>query len=148
MKYSLLLAKAIAIASEVFKDCTDKGGTPYILHCLYVMHKVKHLGYLAMICAVLHDLVEDLEESHGWTFERLKQEGFTDEMITILKLLTHNPKDEYMEYIKPIAGNAIAKAIKMADIEHNSKITRLKGLRKKDFDNLEKYMRAYEYLKD
>ena len=38
------LGKAIQIAATAFKDDLDKGGTPYIMHLLYVMYKVKHLG--------------------------------------------------------------------------------------------------------
>lgn len=56
-----LLAKAIKIAAEAFEDKTDKGGNPYILHCLYVMNKVAYLGEEAMIVGVLHDLLEDIE---------------------------------------------------------------------------------------
>ena len=40
----------------------------------------------------------------------------------------------------------LAKAIKLADLEHNSKITRLKNLSKKTFDRLELYCQAYTYL--
>ena len=49
---------------------------------------------------------------------------------------------------KKIATDPIAKAVKLCDLEHNTKLTRLKGLRKKDFDRLEKYHRAYTYLMD
>ena len=41
-----------------------------------------------------------------------------------------------------------AKKVKKKDLEHNSTITRLKGLRKADFDRLEKYSRSYVYLSD
>lgn len=141
-----LLAKAIAIASTAFVTTLDQGGQPYILHCLRVMIKVKHLGPLAMICAVLHDVVED-KEKEGYTFDYLRSEGFSQEVITILELLTHR-KDTtpYMDYIKGLSIHVIAKEIKKADLEDNSDITRLKGLRKKDFDRLEKYSIAYLYL--
>lgn len=141
-----LLAKAIAIASDTFKNSFDKGGEPYILHCLEVMNGVKHLGETAMICAVLHDLLED--RSDIWTPTRLAEEGFTSEIILILELLTHRKETPYMDYVKTLAVHNIAKAVKKADLQHNSCITRMKGLRKKDFDRLEKYMVAYTYLND
>lgn len=142
------LGKAIAIASEAFKNKIDKGGKPYILHCLWVMNAVRHLGEVAMICAVLHDLVEDCEED-GYTFAFLREQGFSNEVLVILTFLTHDKKKtSYDEYIKGIALNYLAKEIKKRDIEHNSKITRLKGLRKKDLDRLEKYHRAYIYLSE
>lgn len=138
------LSKAIAITSAAFVGKNDKGGQPYILHCLYVMDKVKHLGNEVMCAAVMHDLIEDTD----CTFDELRQEGFTQEVITILELLTHRKETDYMDYIKAISVHPSATAIKLADLEHNSKITRLKGLRKKDFDRLEKYIKAYTYLKN
>lgn len=142
---NLLLAKAIKIASEAFEKKLDKGGQPYILHCLFVMNGVRHLGTLAMICAVLHDLIEDCEKN-GYTYDYLREQGFPQEVITILELLTHRDGTPYMDYIKALSVHAIATAIKKADLEHNSNITRLKGVRKKDFDRLEKYSLAYIYL--
>jgi hypothetical protein len=38
------LSKAIATASNCFINVNDRGGKPYILHCLHVMHNVSHLG--------------------------------------------------------------------------------------------------------
>lgn len=139
------LSKAISIAAKAFENTLDKGGTPYILHCLHVMNGVRHLGEMAMIAGVLHDLAEDCED---WTFERLSSEGFSQEVIVILQLLTHREGTPYMDYIKALAVHPLAKAIKKADIEHNTQITRLKGIRKKDLDRMEKYHIAYLYLND
>lgn len=136
-----LLAKAIAITSEAFKDTLDKGGQPYILHCLRVMNNTQ--GNEDVKCAaVLHDIVEDTD----WTFEMLTKEGFSDKTIGILHLLTHQTETAYQEYIKAISVNKDATNIKLRDLEDNSNITRLKGLRKKDMDRLEKYHWAYVYL--
>lgn len=140
-----MLARAIQIASHAFVDKKDKGGQPYIMHCLRVMNGVEHLGSEAMQAAIMHDLVEDCKE---YTFDRLKIFGFSDEVILILQLLTHRKETDYMQYIKALSVHPIAKAIKMSDIRDNSNITRLKGLRAKDFDRLQKYAIAYEYLKD
>lgn len=140
-----MLTKAIKIAATAFEKDFDKGGTPYIMHLLYVMHKVKHLGETAMICAILHDLVED-KKKEGYTLEYLRIQGFTEDVLYVVQLLTHNPEIPYMDYIKNLASNVIARAVKKADLEHNSKISRLKGIRKKDFDRLEKYSIAYQYL--
>ncbi len=142
-----MLTTAIKIASTAFEKDYDKGGVPYIMHLLYVMHKVKHLGETAMICGILHDLIED-KESLGYNYEYLRNQGFSEEVILILQLLTHREATPYMDYIKALSVHPIAKAIKLADLEHNSKVSRLKGLRKKDMDRLEKYCIAYQYLKD
>ncbi len=143
------LALAIALVAEAFKNTLDKGGQPYILHCLYVMNNTS--GNEDVKCAaVLHDLVEDTDESSeiNFTFELLGAVyGFSERTIDLLKLLTRHPDDDYMgSYIRRIAYDEDAVKIKKADLKHNSDISRLKGLRKKDFDRLEKYNRAYQYL--
>lgn len=145
-KIKIMLSTAIRIAATAFEGKYDKGGVPYIMHCLYVMHKVKHLGELAMVCAILHDVLEDCI-SDGYTVQYLLRQGISKEAIHILELLTHKKEDEYMQYIKALSIHPIAVAIKLADLEHNSKVNRLKGIRKKDFERLEKYSIAYQYLK-
>lgn len=138
-----MLAKAIQIASTAHLNQTDKGGKPYILHPLWVMNAVRHLGEDYMIVAILHDVVEDCDI----TITMLREQGFNERVLKALSLLDMRGVD-YDERIKEISFDPIAKAVKLRDLEHNSKITRLKGLRKKDFDRLEKYHRAYTYLLD
>ena len=135
------LALAIAVAAQAFKNKTDKGGHPYILHCLYVMDNTP--GDDCVKCAaVLHDVPEDTEI----TISDLAKMGFSEKTIGLLYLVTHNKETPYQEYIKAIAVNKDATEIKKADLRHNSDITRLKGLRKKDIDRIEKYHWAYMYL--
>ena len=137
-----MLDKAIAIAADAFVGVHDKGGTPYILHCLHVMRKVESLGNEAMIAAVLHDLLEDT----NWTAETLIAEGFSPHTVKIIEMLTHKDGEPYDDYIARISLNPTARTIKMADLRHNSDIHRMKGLRDKDFKRLEKYHKAYATL--
>ena len=139
-----MLGRAIEIAASAHAGQVDKGGKAYILHPLWVMDRVRHLGEDYMIVAVLHDVIEDSE----WTLTDLIKEGFDPNVRYALSLLTHDPADQYDDYIRKIATDPIAKAVKLCDLEHNTKLTRLKGLRKKDFDRLEKYHRAYTYFID
>lgn len=139
-----LLAEAIRIASEAFVDKTDKGGQPYILHCLHVMYGVEDLGEEAMIVAVLHDLLEDTD----WTAEMLIERGFSKHTVEMIKMMTHADGELYEDYIARVALNKITRRVKMRDLDHNSNIHRMKGLREKDFTRLEKYFRAYAYLKE
>jgi (p)ppGpp synthase/HD superfamily hydrolase len=139
-----MLGPAIAIAAEAFKDHNDKGGTPYIMHCLTVMNAMPKDDTELMIVAVLHDLIEDTH----WTTQMLRDLGFSERVLSALELLTHDPKVPYEDYIKAIALSKDAKRVKMADLRHNSDILRMKGLRKKDFDRLEKYHRSFMYLKE
>lgn len=138
-----MLSKAIRIAAQAFEGKYDKGGNPYILHCLHVMNAVKDYGEEYMIVAVLHDLLEDTD----WTSKMLLDEGFTSDIIFAIEALTHG-KETYEQYIERIAFFKIPIVVKMADLRHNSDITRLKGLAEKDFKRLEKYAKAYDYLKN
>lgn len=138
-----MLSKAIRIAAQAFEGKYDKGGNPYILHCLHVMNAVKDHGEDYMIVAVLHDLLEDTD----WTSKMLLDEGFTDRIIFAVEVLTHG-KETYEQYIERVAFFDIPCTVKMADLRHNSDITRLKGLAEKDFKRLEKYAKAYDYLKN
>jgi len=136
------LGLAISIAAEGFKDKTDKGGQPYILHCLRVMNSVDQNDEELKIIAVLHDVVEDGICTYG----ALVNFGFSDRVLYNVNLLTHDKSVDYMEYIKRIAHSSDAVKVKLADLKDNSDITRLKGLTKKDFDRMEKYHTAYTYL--
>lgn len=137
-----MLSKAIRIAAEAFEGKYDKGGKPYILHCLHVMSQMPEEDEELRCIAVLHDLLEDTH----WTGLQLEKEGFSYRVISAVNTLTHRC-ETYDQYIKAISYNKDAVKVKLADLRHNSDITRLKGLRKKDFDRLEKYHRAYEYLR-
>lgn len=146
-----LLAKAIAIAATVFENTLDKGGEPYILHCLFVMYNTP--GNEDKKCAaVLHDVIEDTRKwKTPWTAQRLREEGFSERTIQLIELVTfpENCDDiQYMERIKQIGLDPDATDIKKADLKHNSDMSRLKGLRKKDIDRMEKYMRSYIYLSE
>lgn len=138
-----MLGKAIALAAEKFKFKKDKGGQPYILHCLRVMDG-SYGNETVKTAAVLHDILEDtdLQPSDLW------EQGFSDEVVELIKVLTHRADESYDDYIKRVALNPRAAEVKRADLRDNSNITRMKGLRKKDLDRLEKYFRAYTYLSE
>lgn len=139
-----MLDHAISMASVAFVGKRDKGGNPYILHCLAVMNMVGTEDEELASIAVLHDIIEDTD----MTKEKLLGYGFSIRVAQTVQVLTHDPETSYDDYIKAIALNDDAKKVKMADLRHNTDIMRMKGLRKKDFDRLEKYHRAYMYLKD
>lgn len=141
------LDKAISIAAQAFEGVYDKGGSPYILHCLWVMHKVRHLGKDAMIVAILHDVPEDTD----WTLDMLRAEGFSETVITAIDCVTYPDRcteEEYLERTEIIVKpNYLARNVKMRDLEHNSKITRIKAFRDKDIARVRKYQKAYQILK-
>jgi (p)ppGpp synthase/HD superfamily hydrolase len=95
------------------------------------------------VVALLHDVVEDSE----LTLDDLRQMGFGDAVIAALALLTHDPAVEYMHYVRAIKDNPIARAVKLADLRHNSDLTRLDTLDEKALARREKYLQAMTLLK-
>jgi len=118
-----MLGRAIEIASVAFSRVQDKSGSPYILHCLWVMDRVRHLGEDAMIVAVLHDLVEDTD----WTLDMLLEEGFSVLIVKAIGVLTHIEEDSYDEYIKKISQNVLSREVKLRDLEHKFKDYQIEG---------------------
>jgi (p)ppGpp synthase/HD superfamily hydrolase len=139
-----LLSTAIALVAKAFHTKLDKGGQPYILHCLHVMNQMPKDDHELMMIAVMHDLIEDTD----FTLEGVIELGFPPRVVDALRLLTHDPATSYDAYISILAFNRDCVLVKRADLRHNSDIMRMKGLRQKDFLRLEKYHRAFEYLKD
>lgn len=140
-----MLSFAILIGTYTFRNKHDRGGYPYVLHMYYVMNHIDKNDAELMIIAFLHDLCEDFEE---WTIDRLRALGFSERVCMGLGIMTHNPDDDYLKvYIPRIATNFDALRVKMVDLDHNSKPFRLKDTRKKDFDRITKYFKAYNILK-
>ncbi len=132
------IEKAIEIAVMAHKGQKDKSGAEYILHPLRVMERGK--SEIEKICGVLHDVVEDSE----WTFEMLKNEGFSDEVIAVLRCVTkESEKEDYDVFINRIAQNPIAVEVKINDLLDNMDITRLKELNEQDVKRLNKYLKAF-----
>ncbi len=113
------LERAIQIAYVVHAaDEPRRSGEAFVTHPLAVMEQAHKLGYsvLRQILAVLHDVPENSGE---WTIPRLREEGFDDDVLEPLDLLTRRPGEEYMDYIKRLAEHPDAEAIKELDIKHN-----------------------------
>lgn len=134
-----VLATAIALAADRHKNQFDKGGMPYILHPLKVMHYLKSDDPELMAIAVLHDVVEDTPT----TFKELKELGMTDRIIDALRLLTKQPGQAYEEYVEGIKTNVDAVRVKLADLRHNTDTRRLKGITPKDHARMEKYNKMH-----
>jgi hypothetical protein len=49
--------------------------------------------------------------------------------------------------VKRVSTNKDATRVKLEDLRDNSDITRLKGVRQKDFERVQKYNRAYLFLR-
>ncbi len=140
----LSVEDAIAVTLTAFIGKTDKGGTPYVLHCLRVMARSWPVDN-RMQAAVMHDVVED----SNITLDDLRAMGFSDHVLTVLDLLTHRKDQSYDEYIARIADsyNLDAVAIKIDDLEDNMNLSRLRRPpNEKDLARVEKYRKAKELL--
>lgn len=139
MIYSENIKKAILIMYDAHKDDLDKSGYPYVFHPFYLATQMDDEA--STIVALLHDVIED----HGdkYTFSYLKEVGFSDEVIDALKLLTHDPIVPYMDYVKKIKENEIARKVKLADLKHNSDLSRCNGFKPKKYET---YLEAIDYL--
>lgn len=135
-----LLERAIAIASEAHKHQKDRYGAPYILHPLRVMGRVSTPK--EKILAVLHDIVEDTD----WTVEKLKKEGFPEDVLEALDCVTKREGEDYDVFVKRSQSNALATRVKIADLEDNMDIRRMRKVTEKDASRLNKYLQAWHRL--
>jgi (p)ppGpp synthase/HD superfamily hydrolase len=136
-----LTRKAMKIAYEAHHGQLDRAGVPYIYHPIHLAEQMD--SEISCIVALLHDVVEDTDI----TFADLEKE-FPKEAIEALKLLTHDLNVEYMDYVREIKKNPIAKKVKKADLIHNSDETRLNCISEKDRQRKEKYCKALNILED
>ena len=135
------LERAIEIAVQAHKGTSDKGGSPYILHPLAVMHNLDTDD--GKIVGVLHDVVEDTQ----WTFEKLLDEGFSVTVVDALRSVTKQEGGEdYFDFIQRAKKNPLGRKVKIADIQHNMDVTRIKVISDKDATRLNKYKKALEIL--
>ena len=140
MIYTPLTKKALKLCFEAHKNQVDKTGLPYVFHPFHLAEQMK--DEYSTVCALLHDVVEDTE----YTFEDLINMGFPNEVIQALKLLTHADDVPYMDYVKALSVNPIAKAVKIADLTHNSDTTRLDVVDEWALKREDKYKKALEFL--
>lgn len=136
------LEKALEIAFVAHTGQKEKSGADYILHPIRVMERGE--TEIEKICGVLHDVVEDSD----LTFDDLKNEGFSNDVISVLKCLTKISDDEdYDNFIDRVIQNPIAIKVKINDLLDNMDITRLKEIDERDMKRLNKYLKAYLKLK-
>jgi (p)ppGpp synthase/HD superfamily hydrolase len=142
MKKGEMLSKAIILATNAHAGQSDKGGVPYILHPLKVMHYLKSSDEELQCIAVLHDVVEDTNT----TWQDLVEAGMSLRVIQALMALTKMPGQSYQGYKDAVKACDDAILVKMADLRHNSDIRRLKGISEKDLARIAKYNAFYNEL--
>jgi (p)ppGpp synthase/HD superfamily hydrolase len=139
MKNGEMLSGMILLATMGHAGQYDKGGVPYILHPLKVMHYLKTADEELMCMAVIHDLFEDTKI----TKKEVVKGGASKRVIDAVTCLTKQPGQDYDEYKLQVFSNKDAMQVKLCDLRHNSDIRRLKGVTEKDIERIAKYQRFY-----
>ena len=117
MIYTEQTKKALKLCFEAHKEQVDKSGMPYVFHPFHLAEQMQNEE--TTVVALLHDLVEDTD----YTIDDLTSMGFGKTVTDAIALMTHADGVAYMDYVCEIKNNPIAKAVKLADLKHNSDLT-------------------------
>ena len=132
--------KAYKIAKKAHLGQVDKAGEDYIKHPQKVASFVKTDEEKAV--AYLHDVIGDTE----LTLENLYEYDFSKEVIEAVDIITKKRGEDYQSYLNSVKKNKLARAVKLADLRHNSDLTRLTKVTEKDIERKEKYQKAINFL--
>ncbi len=140
MIYTAKTKLALKLCFDAHKDQLDKSGMPYVFHPFHLAEQMETEE--TTIVALLHDVIEDTD----CTIEDLTSMGFDKVITDAIALMTHKDGVDYMDYVRMIKKNAIAKTVKLADLKHNSDLSRLDTVDEKALLRREKYLKAISLL--
>jgi len=135
---------ALSLAINKHRGQRDSDGAPYVLHLIRVMMRCGDPQ--AKQAGVLHDILEDTQTN----VQELVLAGIDPQVIEAVKRLTHAPSIPYVQYIESLSSDPIATEVKLADLEDNYSIGRVKYRkehRTRDANRLEKYILSHRFLK-
>ena len=132
--------KAHEVAKKAHFGQTDRAGIDYIKHPETVASFVATDEEKAV--AYLHDVIEDT----SLTLLDLKKEGFSKNIIEAVDILTKKKGQDYQSYLNLVKKNELARVVKLADLRHNSDLTRLPLITEKDLERNKKYSSAITFL--
>ena len=140
MIYTPMTKQAMKLCFEAHKDQQDKSGLPYVFHPFHLAEQMQ--DEVTCTVALLHDVVEDTD----YTFEDLTEMGYPHQVIEALRLLTHDDAEPYLEYVARVKQNPVATAVKLADLQHNSDLSRMDAVTEQALIRQEKYRQAIALL--
>lgn len=142
MIYTDLTKKALKLCFEAHKNQVDKSGLPYVFHPFHLAEQM--LDEETTVAALLHDVVEDTP----YSIQELRDMGFPEAVLTAVELMTRDNGVPYLEYIGQLKENSIARTVKLADLRHNSDLSRLDFVDENALKRVEKYQKAIVILED
>ena len=140
MLYTPATKAALRLCFEAHARQMDKGGVPYAHHPLHLAEQMETEDEICV--ALLHDVMEDC----GRTPDDLRAIGVSERAIAALELLTHDPAEPYLDYVRRIAADPLAAKVKAADLRHNSDLSRLDAPTDRDRARVQKYAEALAIL--
>ena len=144
MIYTDNTKKALKLCFAAHKEQKDKSGLPYVFHPFHLAEQMEDEE--STVVALLHDVAEDTD----YTLEDIAAMGFSRNVMEALALLTHDEAVPYMEYVKALRNNLIARRVKLADLRHNSDLSRLDAdqIDEKALARVNKYAEAIKLLEE
>ena len=140
MLYTNLTQRAMDICFKAHSGQRDKGNMPYVFH---PFHLAEEMETEDEVCtALLHDVAEDTK----LTLEMLAAKGFPPAVMEALTLLTHADGTPYLDYVRRLKDNPLAARVKLADLRHNSDLSRIRKVTARDLERVEKYAAAIRLL--
>lgn len=140
MIYTPLTKNAMKLCYTAHAGQLDKSGLPYVLHPVHLAEQME--DEYTTVTALLHDVVEDT----AYSLQDLRRMGYPEQILEAISLLTHREGIPYLEYVAAIKENPIARRVKLADLRHNSDLTRLDAVDEKALARAEKYKQAIRLL--
>lgn len=133
------------LVNELFKGMVDKANKPYLNHLVVVANKVKEYGGDYVKVGLLHDSIEDIDFVNvDWLLAKGVEKHIVEAVVAISKV----DNEPYENYIKRVKENELARIVKIADMEHNSDLSRLEEVDINDLERVKKYKKAIEFLKE
>lgn len=133
---------ALKIVRHAFEGKKDLAGEHYINHLKRVEDRLKSKNEEIKTIALLHDLLEDCPE---WNEDVLRC-FFPKLVVEAVVILTKVKDEDYQDYITRVSESGWATIVKIADLQDNMDVTRLKKLEDRDIKRLQKYIKAYQFL--
>lgn len=128
------------IATGAHYGQVDKGGNPYINHPKTVASLVNTTDEKTV--AWLHDVVEDTNIEIVDLYSL-----FSVWVVAAVDAITRKPNEDRQVYLNRVKANPIARVVKLADLKHNSDLSRIKRpLTQKDFDRYNRYQEEIKFL--